>query len=101
MRCAVYGCNIDDQAKHFKKGAVMFFRFPNETTLRKTWQNACCRCLNIGVPEADSRKRKKAYGLSLDLQKNINKMTDGMKNLRVKGKSSLLPLQTGKFLISI
>lgn len=43
--------------------------------------------LNARVPKEDYRERKKAYGLSLDVQNNIlDAMSKTMRDLRVKGK---------------
>lgn len=54
--------------------------------------------LNVRVPRSDSRDRTKAYGLALELQESIiNAMSDTMENMRVKGKTSLLPFQKGNY----
>lgn len=42
MRCAVFGCNSDNQAKAFAKD-VMFFRFPKNKNICLIWKNACGR----------------------------------------------------------
>lgn len=48
------------------------------------------------MPAEDSRDRKKAFGLSLDLQHNIlDQMSKVMSELRVKGRKTLLPFQKG------
>lgn len=52
--------------------------------------------MNVRVPICDTRDRKKAYGLAIPLQNDIiNKMTETIENLRVKGKTFLLPFQKG------
>lgn len=54
-------------------------------------------CLNVRVPQTDSRERMKAFGLALDVQmKIIEDMTTLMSNMRVHGKNSRMPFQTGK-----
>ncbi|KAL1517342.1 hypothetical protein ABEB36_001117 [Hypothenemus hampei] len=53
-------------------------------------------CLNVKVPEIDSRDRLKAFGLALDDQvRIIDEMTNLMTTMRVKGKRNLLPFQLG------
>jgi hypothetical protein len=42
MRCAVFGCNSDNQSNQFS-GDIMFLRFPTSSTLIKCWTNACRR----------------------------------------------------------
>jgi hypothetical protein len=55
-------------------------------------------CFNVRVPQQDTRNRTKAYGLALEEQSNIlESMTNTIRNLRVKDKSSLLPFQSGNF----
>ena len=52
--------------------------------------------MNVKVPISDSRDRKKAYGLALELQNDIiDAMTRTIENLRVKGKTYLFPFQKG------
>lgn len=51
MRCAVVGCKTDYQSKNFAK-ELMFFRFPNDNTLRKLWLNACKRADKVNVENA-------------------------------------------------
>lgn len=47
-------------------------------------------------PAVDSRDRMKAFGLSLDTQiKIIDEMTALVRDMRVIGKTSMLPFQTG------
>lgn len=40
MRCAVYGCNSNNQKREFKK-PVRFYTFPKDNV--NLWVNACCR----------------------------------------------------------
>lgn len=40
MHCALFGYNVDNQLKHFKKGSVKFFRFPTDTLILKAWLDA-------------------------------------------------------------
>ncbi|KAL1516197.1 hypothetical protein ABEB36_000116 [Hypothenemus hampei] len=44
MRCVVFSCNEDDQAKDFKRGEVRFYRFPTDPVVLKAWRNACTVC---------------------------------------------------------
>ncbi|KAL1489677.1 hypothetical protein ABEB36_013619 [Hypothenemus hampei] len=52
MRCAVFGCNEDDQAKDFKRGEVRFYRFPTDPVILKAWRNACWRKDNFNTANA-------------------------------------------------
>nr|XP_015840155.1 PREDICTED: uncharacterized protein LOC103314035 [Tribolium castaneum] len=52
MRCAVFGCKVDDQAKHFKKREVRFFRFPSDPQILKAWVKACSRKDNFNTANA-------------------------------------------------
>ena len=51
MRCAVYGCNSDNQAKQFTKD-IMFFRFPTDKKITRIWKNACKRTDDLKVNNA-------------------------------------------------
>lgn len=42
MRCAVAGCQSDNQTKGADK-SVRFHGFPKNNVLEKLWVNACCR----------------------------------------------------------
>lgn len=42
MRCAVSECSSDNQSKNFCKD-IMFHRFPEESSIRSIWINACKR----------------------------------------------------------
>lgn len=42
MRCAVCGCNVDNQAKNFDKN-IRFFTFPKDEKYRKEWIRLCKR----------------------------------------------------------
>lgn len=54
------------------------------------------------VPESDSRERVKAFGFNLNLQtKILDEMSEVMLNMRVNGKSFLMPFQKGRYLIII
>lgn len=56
-------------------------------------------CLNVRVPNKDSRDRVKAFGLRLDLQTQIlNDMNETITKMRVKGKSFLMPFQKGMYI---
>lgn len=53
--------------------------------------------MNVRVPKPDSRERTHAYGLALQVQDGIlERMSNLMKDMRVKDKSTLLPFQKGK-----
>lgn len=52
--------------------------------------------MNVRVPISDTRDRKKAFGLALEIQNGIiDKMTATISSLRAKGKRCLLPFQKG------
>lgn len=51
MRCAIYGCNSDNQVKSFN-GKIKFYRFPQDAHLSKIWLNACARADKINVKTA-------------------------------------------------
>ena len=42
MRCAIFGCNNDNQVKAFQKD-IRFFRFPKDNVTRQLWVIPCCR----------------------------------------------------------
>lgn len=53
-------------------------------------------CLNVRVPYQDSRERVQGVGLSESLQfEIIDKMTEVMLKMRVKGKKNMMPFQKG------
>ena len=51
MRCAVFGCNNNNQSKDCDKN-VKFFTFPKQHTLRKLWEIACCRADKLNADTA-------------------------------------------------
>lgn len=42
MRCAVYGCNVDNQDKNFDK-SIRFFTFPKDKKVCQQWIHLCIR----------------------------------------------------------
>ncbi|KAL1489510.1 hypothetical protein ABEB36_013468 [Hypothenemus hampei] len=51
---------------------------------------------NVSVPVSDSRTRNRAYGLAIQEQDEIlDKMSQKIKNLKVKGRQQMLPFQNG------
>ncbi|XP_050497997.1 transposable element P transposase isoform X1 [Diabrotica virgifera virgifera] len=51
---------------------------------------------NVSVPVSDTRTRNRAYGLALEGQNNIlQRMSEMVATMRVKGRKSLLPFQKG------
>lgn len=52
MRCAIYGCNADNQSVN-KDVNIMFFRFPlSDNNLLNAWRKACCRDDNFNTKNA-------------------------------------------------
>ncbi|CAH1183883.1 unnamed protein product [Phaedon cochleariae] len=51
MRCAMAGCNSDNQSNTFHKD-MMFFRFPSDINMQKLWVTACRRQENFTVNTA-------------------------------------------------
>ena len=51
MRCTVYGCGVDNQAKYFSPD-IKFFSFPKDKKMLDIWKNLCKRDDDFNVKNA-------------------------------------------------
>ena len=52
MPCAVFGCNSDNQSKHFRND-IKFYSFPRDNVTRQLlWVISCCRSDSFTVKNA-------------------------------------------------
>lgn len=78
-----------------ERGLIKSENWPECAALLKLF-NDWFDVLNTRCPEPDRRDRMKGYGLALDKQLEIlHAMTEMVDNMRVCGKQSLTPFQTG------
>lgn len=68
MRCAVFGCSMDNQSKNFKDNPVKFYTFPKDKVVRKQWVLACCRDDKFNVDYARICSR---HFIETDFERNL------------------------------
>ncbi|KAL1488760.1 hypothetical protein ABEB36_010800 [Hypothenemus hampei] len=90
MRCAVYGCDSDNQCKDFSKN-IRFFTFPSNPKFASAWKTACCRKDKFNVKT--SRVCDKHFK-EIDFEKNLKHELLGYKPKNFRGlKPNAIPSQ--------